>query len=134
MTSADTFQDYLKEPGHLTFDQMAAIHQEIVEEVGQDEEALEFYGYLVVAAAKYANTRALWCTMDKMEKMEKDSGRTSGHDSVITNLNMLARFLKTQGKPALWRDRLGDETDRYGRKALGDFACYLAFVCGINAR
>ena len=48
---------------------------------------------------------------------------------------MLARYLKQQGKVAAWRDALGyEEDDQYNRKAIGDFACYLAFVNGINAR
>lgn len=47
---------------------------------------------------------------------------------------MLARYLKQQGKTAAWRDELGyEEDDPYNRKAIGDFACYLAFVNGINA-
>lgn len=54
---------------------------------------------------------------------------------MITHFNMLARYLKQQGKAAPWRDALGYEKDEpCNRKAIGDFACYLAFVNGINAR
>lgn len=134
MTAASTYEDYLKTQNSMTFERMAELHRQIVEEVGRDEEALEFYGYLVKAAAKYANTRANWYTMDRQEKLDADSGRTSQHDSFITNLNMLANFLKTQGKPACWRDELGYDREGYGRKMLGDFACYIAFVCAVNER
>ena len=48
---------------------------------------------------------------------------------------MRARYLKQQGRTAAWRDELGyEEDDPYNRKAIGDFACYLAVVNGINAR
>ncbi|MCD7745300.1 MAG: hypothetical protein LUI13_08495 [Lachnospiraceae bacterium] len=134
MTKAYIYEDYLKEPQHLTFERMAQIHREMVSEVGTDEEALEYYDDLIRAAAKYANIRASWCTLDREKKMETDGSRTSAHDSFITNLNMFARLLKQLGKPAAWRDELGYDTEGYGRKALGDFACYLAFVSGINAR
>ncbi|MGN9012499.1 hypothetical protein ACTNBP_07090 [Oliverpabstia intestinalis] len=36
--------------------------------------------------------------MSKEEKIDTDSLRTSHHDSVITHLNMLARYLKMQGE------------------------------------
>ncbi|MCD7955216.1 MAG: hypothetical protein LUG93_05570 [Lachnospiraceae bacterium] len=141
MTKAYIYEDYLETQKHLTFEQMAELHQELVREVGADEEAFEFYNGLLVAAAKYANTRALWSTMSREMKMEKDGNRISQHTSFITNLTMLARHLKTQGKPAAWSYELGCDTDGtgrkpegYERKALGDFACYLAFISGINAR
>ena len=68
-------------------------------------------------------------------KMDTDSLRTSHHDSVISHFNMLARYLRMQGKKAAWRDALGDENEnKYGRKTIGDFACYLVFMNSICAR
>lgn len=67
--------------------------------------------------------------------VRRKTSRTSCHNSVIIHFNMLARYLKKNGKAAVWRDELGyEEDDSYNRKAIGDFACYLAFVNGINAR
>ncbi|MDO5139220.1 MAG: hypothetical protein Q4D71_12285, partial [Oscillospiraceae bacterium] len=69
------------------------------------------------------------------EKMEKDPLRTALHNDVIIKTNMLARYLRKAGKPALWRNELGDEeADSMCRKVIGDFACYLAFVSGLCAR
>ena len=49
--------------------------------------------------------------------------------------NMLARYLRMQGKKAEWRDKLGnDEENRYYRKTIGDFGCYIVFVNSICAR
>ena len=67
--------------------------------------------------------------------LKKDSLRTSIHDSVIIHFNMLARYLRMQGKKAEWRDRLGYEEDnKFYRKAIGDFGCYIVFVNSICSR
>ena len=67
--------------------------------------------------------------------MERDSARTSCHDSVIVKFNMLERFLKMKGKDARWREVLGhEEDDPSFRKRIGDFACYLVFVNSLLAR
>ena len=67
-------------------------------------------------------------------KMDTDSLRTSQRDFVITYFKMLARYLRMQGKKATWRDALGDEKEnKYGRKTISDFACYLVFMNSICA-
>ncbi|MCD8076201.1 MAG: hypothetical protein LUF27_14445 [Lachnospiraceae bacterium] len=134
MTAVSTYEAYLSEPQALTFDQMTVIHQQMTDEIGTDPEVLEYYADLLKAAARYAGIRAVWPMMDAKEKLEKDMGRTSAHDSVITHLNLMSRLLRLMGKPAAWRDTLGNEKDPYRRKMIGDFACYLAFISGINAR
>ena len=114
---------------------MQIFHAEMLAEIGADTEALELYDELMKVATRYAAIRANWLLLSREEKSEQDSGRTSCHSSVITHFNMLVRYLKQQGKAAAWRDKLGyEEDDLYNRKAVGDFACYLAFVNGINAR
>ena len=106
----------------------------MIAEIGTDVDALELYNELIKIATRYATFRANWPLLSRDEKNEQDSGRTSCHNSVIIHFNMLARYLKQQGKTAAWRDELGyEEDDPYNRKAIGDFACYLAFVNGINA-
>ena len=61
------------------------------------------------SAVRYAAMRVNWAVMNREEKMEKDSLRTSYHDGVITRFNMMARYLRSQGKKASWRDQLGNE-------------------------
>ena len=128
-----TYEEYLKQSKAITFEKMQTIHTEMLAEIGADTGSLELYDELMKVATRYAAIRANWLLLE--EKSEQDSGRTSCHNSVITHFNMLARYLKQQGKAAAWRDKLGyEEDDLYNRKAVGDFACYLAFVNGINAR
>lgn len=130
-----TYEEYLKQPKAITFGKMQIFHAEMLAEIGADTGSLELYDELMKVATRYAAIRANWLLLSREEKSEQDSGRTSCHNSVITHFNMLARYLKQQGKAAAWRDKLGyEEDDLYNRKAVGDFACYLAFVNGINAR
>lgn len=130
-----TYEDYLSTERSLTFKEMQEIHGQMLAEIASDADAKEIYNGLAATAAKYAAVRAEWPTLGREEKAGRDSRRTSLHDSVIVKFNMLARYLKKQGKDAGWRDCLGDEKENpYDRKRLGDMACYLAFVNGLNAR
>ena len=131
----NTYEEYLREPKTLTFEQMRELHTEIAKETDGDPDALELYGELMESAAAYASIRSRWLRMSREEKMKQDSLRTSAHDSVIIHFNMLARYLRMQGKKAEWRERLGyEEDDPYYRKTIGDFGCYLVFIDSICAR
>lgn len=131
----NTFADYIKEPYALEFDQMKMLHEDLLSEIDDDPDTIELYKELIDAATKYAAIRAKWGRMTREEKMDADSLRTSHHNSVIIHFNMLARYLRIQGKKAAWRDALGDdEGNRYYRKTIGDFGCYIVFVNSICAR
>lgn len=131
----DTYNNYIAEPGAITIEQMKKIHEDMLIEIGEDEDALELYGDLCNAIFPYAEIRAKWHTLSREEKMDKDPFRTSCHDNVILHLNMLARYLKMQGKTAQWREVLGDEkADKSDRKGIGDFCCYIIFINSICAR
>ena len=130
-----SYDNYLNEPYALDFDQMKSLHSELINEIGNDPDALELYDDLIDVATKYAAIRARWLRMPREEKTDTDSLRTSHHNSVIIHFNMLARYLRMQGKKAEWRDKLGDdEENRYYRKTIGDFGCYIVFVNSICAR
>ena len=129
------YENYLETPKCLTFEQMRTLHQELLSELENDSVGQELYDELMEEVTAYAQIRAKWLRLDRSQKMEQDSFRTSCHNSVITCFNMLSRYLRTQGKPAKWRDMLGyEEDDKYFRKTIGDFACYLVFINSICAR
>lgn len=129
------YKEYAPMEKSLTLEEMEKLHQEIMDEISNNDEALELYEELVVAANKYSTYRAGWCVWDREEKMDKDPSRTMCHNSLIMQFNMLARFLKMQGKEAAWREVLGEESEHpYNRKRIGDFACYIVFVNSICAR
>lgn len=131
----NTYKEYLKSVKSLSLEVMQQIHEDMIDEIGNDEEALELYDDLVKTATRYAYIRSEWSLLSRQEKMDKDTYRTSSHNSVIIHFNMLARYLKMQGKAASWRTALGnEEADRYYRKTIGDFACYIVFINSISMR
>ena len=130
-----TFEDYLKEPRSLSLDRMMELHRQLMAEVGDDPDAEELYAALLEEATEYAEIRASWPLMSREDRMAKDPSRTAHHNSVISHYDMLARLLRRQGKTADWREELGDEkADRYFRKTMGDFACFLVFINSLMAR
>lgn len=130
---ADRYEEYLKRIDTLTIEQASEIYRTIIESLDLDEnddrEILQDY---LMAAAKYANVRACWNNLSREEKMDTDANRTACHNKVILHLNILARYLASKGKDVSWRDELGD--DSLHRKKMGDFACYVACIEGLNAR
>ena len=108
----DTYRGYLLSEKAMPFDQQEVIHQEMIEEIGTDPDALELYEDLIAAAVNYSGIRARWLQMDKAQKMEEDAVRTARHNTVILQIDMLSRYLRSQKKkPAYWRDKLGYEGD-----------------------
>lgn len=130
-----TYEDYLPLPMSLSLEEMTSLHRDLVNEIGNDNDSLELYEELITTATRYMVFRSNWLLWSKEEKMNQDPGRTSCHNSVIVKFNQLAKYLKTRGMAAAWRDTLGYEEDnKYFRKRIGDFACYLVFVNSILAR
>lgn len=130
-----TYENYLSTEKSLSLESMVKLHCDMMNEIENDSDALELYDELVDKATRYASFRAEWLLMSKEEKQDRDSSRSACHNSLIVKFNMLARYLKMQGKAATWRDTLGyEEDDKYYRKRIGDFGCYIVFVNSINAR
>ena len=114
---------------------MRELHQKLLKEIENDPVGQELYDELIGEATTYAEIRAKWLSLDRSQKMEQDSFRTTCHNSVITHFNMMARYLKMQGKNTEWRDALGyEEDDKYFRKTIGDFGCYIVFINSLCAR
>lgn len=131
-----TYEDYLAKPKALSVEQMSQLHAQLAAELADpDEDTLELYQYLMNNALQYAQIRAAWTMQTPEERAAADAGRTRCHNAVISSFDALARWLRQQGKEAAWRDALGyEKDDRYNRKVIGDFACYLVFVNGLLAR
>lgn len=135
MYVSSIYEEYVSLPRSLTFEEMSRLHQEILAEAGNDKDALELYEELIATANQYSVFRSNWCIWSIEEKINRDASRTACHNSLIVKFNQLARYFQMQGKAAAWRDALGyEEDDRYNRKRIGDFACYLVFVNSIHAR
>ena len=130
-----TYEEYLEKPMSISMEKCLEIHRQMIEEIGNDEDAIELYDELLQKAIQYTSIRAQWTYKDREWKINEDSGRTKLHDSLIVKFNQLARYLKTLGKEASWRDELGYiETNPYCRKVIGDMACFITYVHGVNGR
>ena len=123
------YEDYLSQPGSLTFEEMLSLYRQMAAETGCDETAADLYKDLLAAAVKYSESRSHWPLWSREKKLEEDSVRTSRHNQVIDCFNILSRYLQAKGSPAAWRDVLGSD-----RKRIGDFACFLIFIESLDAR
>ena len=67
--------------------------------------------------------------MSLSERSENDMNRSIQHDAFITNLKVITRYLKAQGRSAEWEPLLEQD-----RKEIGDLACYIHCELGIQNR
>lgn len=129
------YDEYLKSKRSLSFEEALNLHRQMLEEIGTDDTAVELYKSLSSKASRYSGFRAEWITLSMEQKADRDSSRTSCHDSMIVEFNKLSRYLRSIGKAAGWRDMLGEEKDDpYNRKRIGDFGCFIALINALNAR
>lgn len=131
-----TLEKYYKERYSLDVQDADRIFSSIMEELNlKDEDDRDMYENVMDAAKKYCSIRVDWNVLDLDEKVKQDSKRTSAHDSFISRINALARYLKQKGRDVSWREELGDlEKDPSYRKRIGDFACYMVLFAGLMAR
>ena len=129
------YQDYLQSPHSMIVEEMAELYQDIIMEIGTEEDALDLYEELEKQAVKYLIFRLNWVAYSLEEKVDHDAARTLCHDTLIVKFNQLARYLKMAGKAASWREALGDEKSEPSvRKRIGDFGCYIGVICALNQR
>ncbi|GBG94508.1 hypothetical protein LFYK43_09670 [Ligilactobacillus salitolerans] len=129
-----TYNSFEKKSGALTFAEAEEIYSELtglVEIAGQETQ--ELWDEFVKVAVTYAGTRGTWLLLSSQEKAAIDDRRTNEHDAVIYQLTLLKRIFDKQGLPAEWFDQLRLDSVR-ARKRFGDFACYVAYIYGVNAR
>ena len=127
------YHEYTGKKDSITMEQAMEIYRGICEAIDlNDDDCMEILGEYFAAAAKYAGIRAGWNRLSREEKAVTDDNRTACHNKVIFHLNILSRYLASKGKDISWRDDLGDEKEN--RKKIGDFACYVALMEGLDAR
>lgn len=55
-----TYEDYQTMPGSLTFEQMADLHKQILDEAKLDADSADLFKNVFVAAVKYSQSRVGW--------------------------------------------------------------------------
>ncbi len=112
----------------LTYQEAEEVYAAINEALDRDDpDAVSLYDDMLMYAARYSNIRVGWNAMTREQKVEMDSRRTAAHDAFIVSLNIVARMQGEAG--AKWKECFADD-----RKRIGDFACYIALFCGLEAR
>jgi hypothetical protein len=84
---------------------------------------------LLKAAIRYARIRADWALASDDQRRDMDDMRSRAHTAFIDCCNILSRAMAKSGEDNTWRARLGDD-----RKEIGDFACHLHCLLGLQAR
>lgn len=130
-----SIQSYKDQEQSFTIPEAANIHQKMIEEIGEDEKALELYEAVKKAGVEYIEIRTKWAILPKGERKAINDLRTEKHNAVIDSLDVLCEYLRSVGHNAVWRDEIGYEKDgKYFRKRIGDFGCYIAFLLSLSTR
>lgn len=108
----------------MTLDEASKIHQQIC-----SSQWGELVDELVSCAIRYAELRVAWARASIEERIEIDATRTRAHEAFIDACNILSRNMASAGEDNSWRAAIGND-----RKTIGDFACLLHCVIGIQAR
>jgi hypothetical protein len=125
-----TYKSYIKKINSISVEEAEEIYEKMLAEIDfNDSDVKELWDDLIKNAIEYVSIRSQWLTFAREERMEKDPARTSVHNSLISSFNVLSRYLEKIGKDVSWRARIGED-----RKRIGDFACYIVFIFGLNAR
>ena len=84
---------------------------------------------LLKSAVRYSRIRVDWSFSDREQRNELDAERTASHNAFISTCDILSRNMLKSGEDNSWRTQIGNN-----RKDIGDFACLIHAVLGINAR
>lgn len=129
-----TYQDFTKKSSALDFEQAGAIYQQLVDLVElAGREAEELWADFLDVSVTYTARRARWLLLSRAEKVAVDNQRTNEHDAVIYTLTVVKRYLEQADLPTDWYEELTLNSVQ-ARKRIGDFACYVGYVYGVNAR
>lgn len=125
-----TYNTYVQEINTITFEEATEIYEKLITSLDFNKvDTKELWNDLMENVVSYVSIRSGWLLLTREERTEKDKGRTRQHNSLIISLDMICRYLKKLGRDIGWRSQLGED-----RKRIGDFACYLVFIYGLNAR
>jgi len=80
-------------------------------------------------AVRYSRIRVDWILSDNEQRLEMEDSRTRCHNAFIDACNILSRNMDNSGENAEWREKLGND-----RKVIGDFACFIHYKLGIEAK
>jgi hypothetical protein len=124
------YEEYLRNDNILSFEEAAEIMDSIIPSTGSNTpEVGELIKAMVCCAIDYAGIRARWGLLSTIEMARMNQTRSQYHDLFIQAIDNLAGYLMENRTKIEWRELLGDD-----RKRIGDFACYISYIKGIDSR
>lgn len=84
---------------------------------------------LIERAVRYSRLRTDWELADAEGRADIDEPRRLAHNAFIDVCNILTRAMRQQGLDTAWREQLGED-----RRRIGNFACFVHCILGLNAR
>ena len=84
---------------------------------------------LIKYAVRYSRIRVDWYLSNLEERNELEEERIITHNELISACDILSRNMLESGESNEWKVKIGND-----RKVIGDFACLLYAILGINAR
>ena len=129
-----TYNNFTSHSGHLSISEAEDIYSKIFMTASKTNAIfIEQWNELVKASLAYVEIRGKWLILDREEQLLIDSSRTIRHNTVISELKSLVSFMEQQNWNTEWYQQLCDD-ERYTRKRIGDFACYIVYIYSLNAR
>lgn len=124
------YKECLRKNNILSFEEANQIIESIISFTGSNTiEGEKLIKIMVCSAIDYAGLRARWGVMSTLEMVRMNELRSQFHDLFIQSVDSLANYLEEDGRKIVWREKLGDD-----RKRIGDFACYITYIQGIDER
>ena len=122
------YENYLKMPDDLEFEQAMKVYEELLEENLEEDEIYDkLWDHALHCMIDYGSLRAHWKITPKTDRSNDD--RTVMHDSVIHSLDEFGSIYKRAWQRSKMERKIG-----YQRKRIGDFACYVSLIYGVFAR
>lgn len=113
----------------MTHERAAQIFVTINDCTKDDDVLLGLKRELWLLALRYARLRADWRMVARDERVAMDAARRRAHDALIDQCNILSLAAGRAGRDNHWRAALGED-----RKEIGDFACHVHCILGVEAR
>ena len=124
------YEDFLKKQKVLSFYEANHIYELILSvKEEKDFKLSKLLEELINHAVEYAEIRSRWLLISNREIMGMNATRSQYHDLFIASVNKVSGYMSESGYGKDWGGLLGED-----RKRIGDFACYISYIQGVNAR
>lgn len=113
----------------MNYDTATELYRQLPQLPNESPLLLDLREDLVARAVRYARLRTDWELADMEGRQNIDETRRLAHNAFIDACNILARAMAKAELDTSWRRQLGED-----RRTIGDFACFVHCILGLEAR